>query len=59
MNWKPEDEDVDADGLTVQCVVQKGKVAPMFDSIGGTIQYKHYQTLAKELDDKKIEEVFV
>lgn len=47
-----------ADGLIVQCTVQQGKVAPMFDSKGGATQYKHYQSIAKELDDGKLEEVF-
>lgn len=46
------------DNLKVQCTVQKGKVAPMFNSPGGAVQYKHYQSIAKELAQKKIEEVF-
>lgn len=48
-----------ADGLRVKCTVQRGRVAPMFDSLGGAIQYKHYQSIAKELDEKKIKEVFI
>lgn len=47
-----------ADNLTVQCTVQKGKVAPMFNSPGGAVQYKHYQSIAKELTQNKLEEVF-
>lgn len=44
--------------LKVQCTVQKGEVAPMFNSPGGAVQYKHYQSIAKELAQEKIEEVF-
>ena len=47
-----------ADGLKVRCTVSKGRVAPMFNSPGGANQYKHYQSIAKELDDNKLEEVF-
>ena len=45
-------------GIKVQCHVLKGRVAPMFDSPGGVVQYKHYQSIAKELDENKLEEVF-
>lgn len=58
VNWVPENDDVDVDGLRIQCTVQKGKVAPMFDSPGGAVQYKHYQSIAKELDENKLKEVF-
>lgn len=48
-----------ADGLKVQCTVQRGCVAPMFNSLGGATQYKHYQSIADELAQKKLEEVFM
>ena len=46
-----------ADGVQKKCMVQRGKVAPMFDSPGGAVQYKHYQSIAKELDDGVLMEV--
>lgn len=48
-----------ADGLKVICNVQKGRVAPMFDSPGGATQYKHYSTIAEEISNHKIKEVFI
>ncbi len=48
-----------ADGLRVQCTVLKGRVAPMFNSKGGAVQYKHYQSIAKEIEHGKLEEVFL
>lgn len=48
-----------ADGLHVQCTVTKGIVAPMFNSNGGAVQYKHYQSIAKELEYGKLEEVML
>lgn len=57
--WKPEDDYVDSDGLRVQCTVIKGRVAPMFNSNGGAVQYKHYQSIAKELEDDVLDEVFL
>ncbi|MCR4989884.1 MAG: TNT domain-containing protein [Lachnospiraceae bacterium] len=48
-----------ADGLKVKCTVSKGKVAPMFDSNGGAVQYKHYQSIANEVNQGKLEEVFL
>ena len=46
-----------ADGLIVQCIVTKGKTAPMFEQPGGAVQYKHYQSLIKEVESDKLEEV--
>ncbi len=48
-----------ADGLIVQCTVLRGIVAPMFNSGGGAVQYKHYQSIAKEIECGKLEEVFL
>ena len=48
-----------ADGLKVKCSVNKGIVAPMFNSRGGAIQYKHFQSIKQELDQHKIEEVYL
>lgn len=52
VNWASEN-----DGVQKKCMVQRGKVAPMFDSPGGAVQYKHYQSIAKELDDGVLMEV--
>lgn len=48
-----------ADDLRVQCNVYKGRVAPMFYSKGGAVQYKHFQSIAKEIQQGKLEEVFL
>ncbi len=48
-----------ADGLLVKCIVTKGRVAPMFNSKGGAVQYKHFQSIFKELEYNKLEEVFL
>ena len=48
-----------ADALVVQCTVLKSRVAPMFNSQGGAVQYKHFQSIAKELEAGKIEEVIL
>ncbi len=31
--------------------------SPMFSSPGGAVQYKHFQSIANEIDQKKIMEV--
>ena len=48
-----------ADGLLVKCMVTRGRVAPMFNSTGGAVQYKHFQNIFKELEYNKLEEVFL
>ena len=50
---------VTADGLQVKCEVTKGRVAPMFASKGGAVQYKHYQSIAKEIEQGKLQEVYL
>ena len=45
--------------LVVKCEVLKGRVAPMFNSNGGAVQYKHFQSVAKEIEGGKLEEVFL
>ncbi len=47
-----------ANDYKVRCSVVKGRVAPMFFSEGGAVQYKHFQSIAKEKQHGKIEEVF-
>lgn len=47
------------DGLLVKCMVTRGRVAPMFNSAGGAVQYKHFQNIFKELEYNKLEEVFL
>lgn len=47
-----------ADSITVYCNVQRGKVAPIFDSPGGAVQYYHMNdTMRTLLYDKAIERV--
>lgn len=46
-----------ADGSTMECTVEQGRVAPMFNSKGGAPQYKHPQSLERELAEGKITEV--
>ncbi len=48
-----------ADGLRVKCMVLRGRVAPMFYSKGGAVQYKHEQSIAQEMFQGKLEEVFI
>ena len=47
-----------ADGLKVCCNVLKGKTAGMFGSTGGAVQYLHFQTILREMEDGKIKEDF-
>ncbi len=46
-----------ADILPVQCVVQKGKVAPMFNQPGGGIQYLHGQSIRALVRDSLLERI--
>jgi hypothetical protein len=48
---------VSADGISVRCIVTRGRVAPMFDSPGGAIQFLHKREIAAELDEGCLEEV--
>lgn len=48
-----------ADGLQVKCTVTKGRVAPMFNSKGGAVQYKHFRSIAKEIEQGNLQEVFL
>ena len=41
-----------ADGLKVFCIVKRGRVAPMFDSAGGGVQYLHPNSI-RELTRRK------
>ena len=45
---------VNADSISVFCIVEKGKVAPIFDSPGGAIQYYHEDNSVLELVRSKI-----
>ena len=47
-----------SDQLPVLCYVTRGRVAPMFDSPGGAVQYMHEQKISLEIEDGKIQEVF-
>lgn len=49
---------VKVDSITVYCKVDKGKVAPIFDSPGGAIQYYHKdQSIGDLVDDKILERI--
>jgi hypothetical protein len=43
--------------LLVECVVDKGIVAPQFSSEGGAIQFKHRQMITLECEDGCLKEV--
>lgn len=43
--------------LEVECIVEKGKVAPGFDSPGGAVQYKHPITIRESIKKKILERV--
>ncbi len=49
--------EVIADGVSVVCVVTRGKTAPMFDSEGGAIQFVHRRSISEELETKRLKEV--
>ena len=42
-----------ADSVKVLCKVKQGKVAPIFDSPGGGIQYLHFSTIRESMRIKK------
>ncbi len=44
--------------IGVRCIVVKGLVAPMFNSKGGAIQFKHKQSIEDECADGFLEEDF-
>ena len=44
-----------ADGITVTCLVNRGKVAPSFGLKGGGVQYKHHMNILRCLQAKEIE----
>lgn len=46
-----------ADSLTVKCIVDKGRVAPMFNQIGGGIQYLHNRTIHSLLRSSVLERI--
>jgi hypothetical protein len=45
--------------LSVDCVVDKGHVAPQFNSMGGAIQFKHRQLITLECEDGCLKEVYL
>lgn len=46
-----------ADGLPVQCIVEKGRVAPMFNQPGGGIQYRHEETIRLLIQNEQLERI--
>ena len=46
-----------ADGLRVECIVDKGKVAPMFCQPGGGVQYRHQQSIRSLIRDAQLERI--
>lgn len=47
-----------ADGISVRCIVTKGRVARMFGSEGGAIQFLHHRTIMEELNTYRLKEVY-
>lgn len=45
--------EVIADGVYVECYVEKGIAAPMFSCCGGAVQYKHYCTILEEVNKRR------
>lgn len=48
---------VAADGLYVQCIVEKGRVAPMFKQPGGGIQYLHDKSIHSLVFEGQLERI--
>ena len=46
-----------ANEITVICKVDKGIVAPGFDSDGGAIQYLHHETIGEELKNEVLDKI--
>lgn len=46
-----------ADGLEVRCVVQKGRVAPMFRQPGGGVQYLHEHSIRSLVRGQQVERI--
>ncbi len=51
--------EVIANGVTVKCIVTKGRVAPAFHSEGGAIQFLHKRTILEELNSGRLREVTI
>ena len=50
--------EVVADGITVHCIVTKGKAAKMFNSPGGAIQFLHKRSIDEEIKTGRLKEVY-
>ena len=50
--------EVVADGVTVRCIVTRGKAAKMFDSPGGAIQFLHKRSINEEVETGRLKEVY-
>ena len=48
-----------ADSVKVFCRVKRGVVAPIFDSLGGGVQFKHESNMRKLIREHILEEVFL
>lgn len=46
-----------ADGLPVHCIVEKGRVAPMFNQPGGGVQYLHSKSIHSLVWDNQLERI--
>ena len=42
----------------IECIVDKGTVAPGFKSVGGGVQYKHYYRINESLERGLLQEDF-
>lgn len=51
--------EVIADGVSVVCKVTKGKVAAMFGSSGGAMQFVHPRRIVEEIETGRLKEVTV
>ncbi len=49
--------EVIADGVSVECYVTKGRVAAMFNSPGGAIQFVHQRRIVEEIETRRLKEV--
>lgn len=50
--------EVIADGVVVSCIVTKSKIFPAFSTTIGGFQYEHKQSIAKEIAEGKLKEIF-
>lgn len=57
-NTVPYHEYIVLDDIEVMCIVKKGIIAPNFHTMGGGIQYLHHQSIAQEIENEALKEVY-